>query len=229
MSTENVAVTTRIVPPGMRVGVTEEMIHDVVHSFYADDSHRSGTRPYFQARHRRRLGTASRQDVRFLVVRAVDDRPLRGQSDNEARRCRRHPADAFRALAASLPPDGREAMSAAGRRDVRHALRDDRAQPAAGHRHADAATNRRQRLLTAMAIPKLPDDAVRYRQTPVFTETTIPAGLLGDHRTKEGVWGLIHVYEGKLAYRVKDSRSAADGISAHVEDHSGGHRADDHA
>jgi tellurite resistance-related uncharacterized protein len=29
---------------------------------------------------------------------------------------------------------------------------------------------------------------------------------LGDHRTKEGVWGLIHVYEGKLAYRVKDSR-----------------------
>ena len=35
MSTENVAVTTRIVPPGMRVGVTEEMIHDVVHSFYA--------------------------------------------------------------------------------------------------------------------------------------------------------------------------------------------------
>jgi hemoglobin len=35
MSAENVAVTTRIVPPGMRVGVTEEMIRDVVHSFYA--------------------------------------------------------------------------------------------------------------------------------------------------------------------------------------------------
>ena len=35
MSTENVAVTTRIVPPGRRVGVTEEMIHDVVHTFYA--------------------------------------------------------------------------------------------------------------------------------------------------------------------------------------------------
>ena len=33
--TENIAVTTRIVPPGMRVGVTEEMIRDVVHSFYA--------------------------------------------------------------------------------------------------------------------------------------------------------------------------------------------------
>lgn len=35
MSTENVAVRTRIVPPGMRVGITEEMIHDVVHAFYA--------------------------------------------------------------------------------------------------------------------------------------------------------------------------------------------------
>ena len=33
--TENVAVTTRIVPPGLRVGVTEEMIRDVVHVFYA--------------------------------------------------------------------------------------------------------------------------------------------------------------------------------------------------
>jgi hemoglobin len=35
MVAENVAITTRIVPPGMRVGVTEEMIHDVVHAFYA--------------------------------------------------------------------------------------------------------------------------------------------------------------------------------------------------
>ncbi|HWE75445.1 MAG TPA: group III truncated hemoglobin [Stellaceae bacterium] len=35
ISTENVATTTRIVPPGMRVGVTEEMIHEVVHTFYA--------------------------------------------------------------------------------------------------------------------------------------------------------------------------------------------------
>lgn len=57
-----------------------------------------------------------------------------------------------------------------------------------------------------MAIPKLPDDVMRYRQTPIFTEGTIPAGLLSDHRTKEGVWGMIRVLEGKLAYRVKDAR-----------------------
>jgi tellurite resistance-related uncharacterized protein len=57
-----------------------------------------------------------------------------------------------------------------------------------------------------MTIAKLPEDAVLYRQTPVFTETTIPTGLLGDHRTKEGTWGMIRVLEGKLAYRVRDVR-----------------------
>src|SRR6185437_16195811 len=35
MDAENIAVTPRIIPPGLRVGVTEEMIHDVVHAFYA--------------------------------------------------------------------------------------------------------------------------------------------------------------------------------------------------
>jgi len=57
-----------------------------------------------------------------------------------------------------------------------------------------------------MAIPKLPNGVVLYRRTPIFTETTIPAGLLSDHRTKEGVWGMIRVLEGKLAYRIKDAR-----------------------
>lgn len=33
--TEQIAITTRIVPPGTRVGITEEMIHDIVHTFYA--------------------------------------------------------------------------------------------------------------------------------------------------------------------------------------------------
>jgi tellurite resistance-related uncharacterized protein len=57
-----------------------------------------------------------------------------------------------------------------------------------------------------MAIPKLPDDVVLYRRTPIFTEATIPAGLLSDHRTKEGVWGMIRVLEGQLSYRIKDMR-----------------------
>ena len=52
-----------------------------------------------------------------------------------------------------------------------------------------------------------------YKQTATFTEGTIPAGLLKEHSTKEGVWGLIHVEEGKLRYVVADPRRApADAI-----------------
>jgi hemoglobin len=52
----------------------------------------------------------------------------------------------------------------------------------------------------------LPEDARPYRRTPVFTEDTVPAGLLRAHTTKEGAWALIHVLEGRLAYRVCDPR-----------------------
>lgn len=45
-----------------------------------------------------------------------------------------------------------------------------------------------------------------YKRTATFTESTVPAGLLEDHSTKDGVWGLIHVEEGKLRYLVTDSR-----------------------
>jgi len=48
----------------------------------------------------------------------------------------------------------------------------------------------------------LPEGVAPYRKTPVFTETTIPAGLLRSHSTAAGVWGLIHVLEGRLRYRV---------------------------
>jgi tellurite resistance-related uncharacterized protein len=52
----------------------------------------------------------------------------------------------------------------------------------------------------------LPKNARPYRRTDVFTEATVPAGLLKAHSTKEGAWGLIHVLEGRLAYRVVDPR-----------------------
>ena len=45
-----------------------------------------------------------------------------------------------------------------------------------------------------------------YRTTPTFTQSTVPAGLLSNHSTKDGVWGLIHVTKGKLRYCVTDSR-----------------------
>lgn len=52
----------------------------------------------------------------------------------------------------------------------------------------------------------LPHSAQAYRRTGIFTAATIPAGLLRSHATKPGVWGLIHVLQGHLIYRVTDPR-----------------------
>lgn len=40
-------------------------------------------------------------------------------------------------------------------------------------------------------------------RTPEFDEASIPAGLLKGHATKAGVWGRIHVLEGRLDYCVE--------------------------
>jgi tellurite resistance-related uncharacterized protein len=53
---------------------------------------------------------------------------------------------------------------------------------------------------------KLPKTARPYRRTDDFTEATVPAGLLKAHTTKDGTWALIHVLEGRLAYRITDPR-----------------------
>jgi tellurite resistance-related uncharacterized protein len=55
----------------------------------------------------------------------------------------------------------------------------------------------------------LPEGLHSYKRTPSFNETTVPAGLLGEHATKEGVWGLIRVEEGELRYIVTDERREA--------------------
>jgi tellurite resistance-related uncharacterized protein len=43
-----------------------------------------------------------------------------------------------------------------------------------------------------------------YRSTPVFTDQTLPGALRREHRTKAGVWGMIHVLEGSLMLRFAD-------------------------
>lgn len=48
----------------------------------------------------------------------------------------------------------------------------------------------------------LPPNLEKYRSTPEFDETSIPAGLLKAHRTKEGTWGKIVIVSGKLNYRI---------------------------
>lgn len=49
-------------------------------------------------------------------------------------------------------------------------------------------------------MAQLPASVARYKQTAIFTEDSVPAALLRDHRTKRGVWAEIIVDEGKLEY-----------------------------
>jgi tellurite resistance-related uncharacterized protein len=55
-------------------------------------------------------------------------------------------------------------------------------------------------------MKKIPDHVNRYKQTPVFTNETVPKGLLRAHQTKEGTWGKIVVLQGKLRYRILTSK-----------------------
>ena len=53
----------------------------------------------------------------------------------------------------------------------------------------------------------LPDTVVAYRRTPIFDQDSLPAALRRRHNTKEDVWGLIVVLEGRLLYRVLEPLS----------------------
>lgn len=46
----------------------------------------------------------------------------------------------------------------------------------------------------------LPENVMPYKRTSVFDQDTLPKALTRDHKTKPGVWGVIHVLEGRLAY-----------------------------
>jgi len=46
-----------------------------------------------------------------------------------------------------------------------------------------------------------------YKSTAVFDETTLPAALRREHRTKAGVWGVIRVLEGRVRFEVLDPPS----------------------
>jgi len=48
----------------------------------------------------------------------------------------------------------------------------------------------------------LPPSLQVYRQTPEFTEGTIPAGLRSTHTTRAGVWARIRIAEGELVLRI---------------------------
>lgn len=46
----------------------------------------------------------------------------------------------------------------------------------------------------------LPEQVEKYKETRVFTQSTVPRGLLADHQTAKGVWGRLVVLDGSLDY-----------------------------
>ena len=52
-------------------------------------------------------------------------------------------------------------------------------------------------------MKSLPSNVAPYKKTDVFNETSVPQGLLNNHRTLPGVWGKIVVLEGTLKYVIE--------------------------
>lgn len=58
------------------------------------------------------------------------------------------------------------------------------------------------------SIPtELPAGLEAYARSPEFTSDNLPAKLQASHATKAGTWGLLHVLEGKILYRLEAPRS----------------------
>ena len=49
-----------------------------------------------------------------------------------------------------------------------------------------------------MARPTLPAQAVHARTTPEFTDESVPAALLGQHRIAANTWGRLRVRAGSV-------------------------------
>lgn len=49
---------------------------------------------------------------------------------------------------------------------------------------------------------EMPAGFAPYKRTRTFDQDSLPAALRAHHSTRAGVWGLIHVEEGALIYRV---------------------------
>jgi len=50
----------------------------------------------------------------------------------------------------------------------------------------------------------LPESVKVYKRTPVFNQDSIPKGLLSEHSTKPGAWGLLTIESGQLTYFVTE-------------------------
>lgn len=71
-----------------------------------------------------------------------------------------------------------------------------------------AASTQLQRHFSSR-MPMLPSGVEKYSQVPkngLFVKETIPKGLLRQHNTKQGTWGLIKVEKGSLQYQINEPR-----------------------
>ncbi|WP_419904835.1 DUF1971 domain-containing protein [Kiloniella sp.] len=50
-----------------------------------------------------------------------------------------------------------------------------------------------------------PNNLVRYSETSVFNEDTVPEGLQRNHKTKPGVWAKAVVTRGSIDYILEDT------------------------
>ena len=71
----------------------------------------------------------------------------------------------------------------------------------------------------------LPETVKPYKKTKIFNEDSIPAGILGEHRTMKGVWGKINIIEGELDYiamrKIAVQRSAKTGMTDNRKEEKG--------
>ena len=44
-----------------------------------------------------------------------------------------------------------------------------------------------------------------YRSSPIFDENSLPTALQREHRTKQGVWGILRALEGRLKLTYSDT------------------------
>jgi len=56
-------------------------------------------------------------------------------------------------------------------------------------------------------VPAVPDGLTLARTTPLFDETSVPAGLLKAHQVAAGVWGRLVVESGTLDFVFEDEPS----------------------
>ena len=84
----------------------------------------------------------------------------------------------------------------------------------------DNSSEANERQANGMAI--LPSNVVKYSTVPTkdkfFTIDTIPAGLLKEHSTKEGTWGVIRVHRGKLEYTILEPEQSVHVLDAESSD-----------